>query len=70
MCDLSRGIADVNQAIGREQGREEGIDIGQMQTLTNLVNKGRLTKEEAAEECNLTVDEFLKKKEEYEKTKH
>lgn len=58
MCNLSKGIADANQA------------IGSLQTLVNLVNKGMLTKEEAAEECELSVEEFLKKKEEYEKTNH
>lgn len=66
MCNLSSGIADINKAIGRE----EGIGIGRMQTLVQLLNKGRLTVEEAAEECAISVDEFLKKKEEYEKTKH
>lgn len=59
MCNLSRGIANANQAIGFENGA--------MQTLIQLLNKGRLTTEEAAEECNITVEEFLKKKNEYEK---
>ena len=57
MCNLSRRI----EAIGFENGA--------MQTLIQLLNKGRLTTEEAAEECNITVEEFLKKKNEFEKDK-
>ena len=62
MCEQMKRVED--------RGVAKGIGIGSLKTLVNLVNKGVLTKEEAAEECNLTVDEFLKEKEEYEKTKH
>ena len=55
MCNLSKGIENKGEAKGA------------LKTLVNLVNKGMLTKEEAAEECELSVEEFLKKKEEYEK---
>ena len=58
MCNLSKGIENKGEAKGA------------LKTLVNLVNKGMLTKEEAAEECELSVEEFLKKKEEYEKTNH
>lgn len=61
MCNLSRRIEAI--------GLEKGISIGAMQTLIQLLNKGRLTTEEAAEECNITVEEFLKKKNEFEKDK-
>lgn len=62
MCNLSKGIENRGKAIGLEEGA--------LKTLVNLVNKGMLTKEEAAEECKLSVEEFLEKKEEYEKTNH
>ena len=39
MCNLSSRIADINKAIGRE----EGIGIGRMQTLIQLVLDGDLT---------------------------
>ena len=55
MCNLSKGIEN--------RGEAKGV----LKTLVNLVNKGMLTKEEAAAECELSVEEFLKKKEEYEK---
>lgn len=36
------------------------------QTIVRLANKGKITIEEAAEDCEMTVEEFLKKKEKYE----
>ena len=62
MCNLSKGIEN--------RGVAKGKAIGALETLVNLVNNGRLTIDEAAEECKLSVDEFLKKKEEYEKSNH
>ena len=44
----------------REQGRAEGRTEGALGMLVNLVKKGRMTPAEAAEEANMTVDEFEK----------
>lgn len=52
MCNLSEAIAEKNLA----QGIEQGI----IMTLISLVEKGRLTKEEAAEEANMEVKDFEK----------
>ena len=50
--------------IGREEGigigREEGIGIGEMRMLIKQVKKGRVTVEEAAEDAEMTVEEFKK----------
>ena len=52
------------KAEGREEGigigREEGIGIGEMRMLVKQVRKGRVTVEEAAEDANMTVEEFKK----------
>lgn len=49
---------------------EQVANIAVLQTNIRYVQKGRVSAEEAATDCNLSVDEILKKKEEYEKTKH
>lgn len=59
MCNLSRGIANANQAIGFENGA--------MQTLIQLVQEGDLTLNRAAQKAGMSAEEFLKKKVEYEK---
>ena len=38
--------------------REEGIEIGILKTLIGLVKKGLLTATQAAEEANMTIEEF------------
>ena len=58
MCNLSKGIADANQA------------IGSLKTLIQLVQDGDLSLNRAAEKAGMTTEEFLKKKEEYEKNNH
>ena len=45
----------------REEGRQEGFDIA----LINLVRKGKLTMQEAAEEAGVSVDVFEKKMAEF-----
>ena len=52
MCNLSQGI--------KEESFNEGINIGKIRTLIELVRKGLLSVEEAAEEAKMTVDEFKK----------
>ena len=49
MCNLSQGV--------KAEGREEGINIGEMR---KLVRKGRVTIEEAAKDAGMTVEEFKK----------
>ena len=58
MCDA------MKQIIAEENA------IAVLHKMISLLERGRLTAEEAAEECNLSVGDFLKKKEEYEKNKH
>ena len=52
MCNLSQGVT--------AEGREEGINIGEMRMLVKLVRKGRVTIEEAAKDAGMTVEEFEK----------
>ena len=56
--------------IGRayeKAGRIDGLVEGQLRTLNNLIKNGKLSIEDAAESANMTVEEFLKEKEKYEK---
>ena len=52
MCNLSQVV--------KAEGREEGINIGEMRMLVKQVRKGRVTIEEAAEDAGMTVEEFKK----------
>ena len=52
MYNLSQGV--------KAEGREEGINIGEMRMLVKLVRKGRVTIEEAAKDAGMTVEEFKK----------
>ena len=52
MCNLSQGV--------KAEGREEGINIGEMRMLVKLVRKGRVTIEETAKDAGMTVEEFEK----------
>ena len=56
VCNLSQGV----RAEGREEGRIEGIEIGEIRMLVKQVRKGRVTIEEAAEDANMTVEQFKK----------
>lgn len=56
VCNLSQGV----RAEGREEGRIEGIEIGEIRMLIKQVKKGRVTVEEAAEDANMTVEQFKK----------
>lgn len=56
MCNLSQGV----KAEGREEGRREGISIGEIGMLVQLVREGDLKPERAAEKANMTVEQFKK----------
>ena len=56
MCDLSQGV----KAEGREEGRREGISIGKIGMLIQLVQDGDLKPERTAEKAGMTVEEFKK----------
>ena len=58
MCNLSKGIEN--------RGEAKGV----LKTLIQLVQDGDLSLNRAAEKAGMTAEEFLKKKEEYEKTNH
>ena len=55
VCSLSDAI--------KEAGREEG----RLETIIEFLNAGRITIDEAAVSVNMTVEDFLKKREEYKK---
>ena len=56
MCNLSQGV----KAEGREGGKKEGISIGEIGMLVQLVQDGDLKSERAAEKAKITVEEFKK----------
>lgn len=60
MCNLSQGVKAEGREEGIGIGREEGISIGEMRMLIKQVRKGRVTVEEAAEDAEMTVEEFKK----------
>ena len=56
MCNLSQGV----KAEGREEGKKEGISIGEIGMLVQLVREGDLKPERAAEKAKMTVEKFKK----------
>ena len=50
---------------GRQEGMQNGIQLGTYRTLFKLVEDGDLSLEKAAKSVGLTVNEFLEKKKEY-----
>ena len=53
-----------------ERIENRGVAKGKLDILIQLVQSGNLSLNIAAESVGMTVEEFLKKKEEYEKTNH
>lgn len=45
----------------RNESILEGIDIGDLRTTAKYYKKGKITLEEAAEDLNMTVEEFKEK---------
>ena len=50
MCEAIKEI--------REEGREEGIEIGSFRMLVKLFRSGKLTASSASEEAGMSVKEF------------
>ena len=71
MCNLSYAIMEEGFKTGRKQGRIQGRKIGreegQLETLNKLIKKGKLSIEDAADSANMTVEDFLKKKKDFNK---
>ena len=62
VCNLSSGVMEAGRQVGLKEGRKELL-----MSLIKLVDKGKLSAEDAAEEANMTVETFLKKKKELKK---
>ena len=60
MCNLSQGVKAEGREEGRKGGRREGISIGEIGMLAQLVQDGDLKLERAAEKAKMTVEEFKK----------
>ena len=67
MCNLSYAVMEEGRIQGRKQGRIQGREEGQLEMLNKLIKKGKLSIEDAADSVNMTVEDFLKKKEKYKK---
>ncbi len=61
MCEAIQQMREHSRAAGILEGRAEGKVEGRLDTLVSLWKKKRLTLEEAAEEAEMTVDEFVEK---------
>ena len=68
MCNLSEAIASANlekgRVLGRAEGHAEGIAYGIILANISRVDDNLLTVEKAAERSGVSVEEFLRKKEE------
>ncbi len=51
-------ITEYNEARNLSLVKEEGREEGSIQTLTEMIKKGRLTEAEAAEAAHMTISEF------------
>ena len=57
----AKRILNDGREEGRKEGREEGRKEGIFDTLVRMVQKKRLTIDEAAEEANMSPVEFAEK---------
>ncbi len=67
MCNLSYAVMEEGRIQGRKQGRKQGREEGQLEMLNKLIKIGKLSIEDAAYSVDMTVEDFLKKKEKYQK---
>ena len=56
MCAVMKHYEDIARAEGEARGEARGI----MKALVSLVEKGRLTVEEAAEQAGISTEEFTR----------
>ncbi len=57
VCQAEREL--INKA--KEEAQDKGVDLGKLETTIKYVRKGRVSTEEAAEDLNMTVEEFVEK---------
>ena len=83
VCNLSSAVMEAGRESGLREGRKsglkegrklgriEGLKLGRIEgslsTLFQLLDKGKLLVEDAADSANMTVEEFLRKKGEEDK---
>lgn len=58
LLELNDLAIEEGREEGLAEGRQEGLAEGQKKTLLSLVQKGRLSVSEAAEELGITEEEF------------
>lgn len=65
MCNLGSTIESMavrkGITVGKAEGIDEGIDIGEFRTTAKYYRKGKISIEEASGDLNMTKEEFLKK---------
>ena len=57
-------LGDALKEAGREEGREEGIEEGRLETIIEFLDDGKISIDKAAASAKMTVEDFLKKREE------
>ena len=67
MCKAIEDIREEGRQKGKEEGKEEGRDEERFSLLVELVNEGSIDVDKALEKLHMSLDEFYKKKTEYEK---
>lgn len=58
MCNISWGIEERGIEKGRVEGRAEGVEIGKLEILINLVKKNLLSIKDASTEANMSEQQF------------
>ena len=58
MCKALEDMLSDAKEEGMKQGMEQGMEQGRIKMLVELVKKGRLTIQQAAEEAEMTEEEF------------
>lgn len=58
MCTVLDKVFSDGERKGEERGEEKGLIKGLIKGMISLLEKGKITVEDAAEEANLSVEEF------------